>query len=43
MSKTLPFEICSVDELTALQLLPFHVAIRSASGTPPASVNPPPT
>ena len=43
MSETRPFEICDVDELTALQLLPFHVAMRSAAGMPPASVNSPPT
>ena len=43
MSKTRPFEICDVDELTAPQLLPFQVAMRSALGMPPASVNSPPT
>jgi hypothetical protein len=43
MSETSPFEICDVDELTALQLLPLQVAIRSALGMPPASVKPPPT
>ena len=30
MAKTSPVEICSVEELTAFQLLPFHVAMRSA-------------
>jgi hypothetical protein len=34
---------CESDELTALQLLPFHVAIRSAAGMPPASLKSPPT
>ena len=43
MAKTAPFVICSVDELTALQLLPFHFAMRSALAIPPASVNLPPT
>ena len=43
MAETRPLEICDVDELTAPQLLPFHVAMRSASGMPPASVNSPPT
>ena len=43
MAKTSPFAICSVVELTALQLLPFQIAMRSALGIPPASVNLPPT
>jgi hypothetical protein len=43
MAETPPLEICDVDELTAFQLLPFHVAMRSALGMPPASVNTPPT
>jgi hypothetical protein len=36
MSETRPFEICDAAGLTACQLLPFHVAIRSALGMPPA-------
>jgi hypothetical protein len=43
MSATRPLEICDVDELTAPQLLPFHVAMRSAFWMPPASVYSPPT
>ena len=43
MAETRPFAICDAGELTALQLLPFHVAMRSAAGMPPASVNTPPT
>jgi hypothetical protein len=42
-AKTSPFVICSVDELTAFQVLPFHVAMRSALAIPPALVNLPPT
>ena len=41
--ETLPFEICDAAELTAPQLLPFHVAMRSALRFPPASVKSPPT
>ena len=40
---TMPFEICDVGELTALQLLPSQIAMRSALGLPPASVKLPPT
>src|SRR6478752_6104561 len=43
MAETRPFEICDVAELTALQLLPFHFAMRSALAIPPALVNSPPT
>ena len=43
MSETRPLAICDVDELTAFQVLPFQVAMRSASAMPPASVNSPPT
>ena len=37
MSETRPFEIREVDVPTAPQLLPFHVAMRSAAAMPPAS------
>ena len=43
MAETPLLSIRDVDELTAFQLLPFHVAMRSAVPMPPASVNPPPT
>src|SRR3954469_17339221 len=43
MAETRPFVICDADELTALQVLPFHTAMRSASGRPPALVTSPPT
>src|SRR5215207_2861509 len=43
MAETRPLEICEDDELIAVQPNPFQKAMRSALGTPPASVNSPPT
>jgi hypothetical protein len=39
---TAPLEIWEAGELTALQALPFQLAMRSAPGTPPAAVKVPP-